>query len=632
MAENEKKTSGSKKVQLVDPIYQKFTKSVIRALGSTEFYEYFMDALAHSDNEIQFSNRNVEKTIDISWVAAIERGVEAFQSIITAPRHMIKEEELIVNVANAKKGGADVVQHLAQHASLVEKFDERTGEVRPSRVMQKYREDSVGQYENRLVYTALENAYQFVKIRHDALFSVMSNEYGAKLRVRSDMESAIESVHVETMVHIKSTEGVFETETKNQDVYGRISRLYRVLTYCLNTPYAQELAKLPRVKGAITKTNVLKRNPQYKKIMELFDFLHSYEDVGYTINVVEQSTRVSEEFQRDIFHNVLFNYLALKSYLESDKERQLPKPMKEKKRTLKPKFIKEIIEELTEDYDLPDVEIRKVLIEELTKTQLMQEEAAERRRLVEEQAQRKKEEAERIRQEKAAERERIRQEKEAEKERIRMEKEAEAERQRRERMQRELEDRRRSKLFKKELAYFAENLLNQQQAREEALAKEAEEKAKQDFADAARLLEEAEQRKQEAAERAARRRQEEKERAKREKELTAERERQAKEAEKERIRQEKEAEAERIRLEKLAEEERIRREEEERQAAEQARLLAEAQEKVQPYQQELVIFLGDLEAQLALRVQQEEERRAEEEQWQAERQRRRAEREGKRIN
>ena len=616
MAENEKKSTGSKKVQLVDPIYQKFTKSVIRALGSTEFYDYFMSSIAAADNEFQFSNRRLEKTVDLTWVDAIEEALEAFQQVLAHPRHVIQEEELIVNVANAKKGGADVVQHLAQHASLVEKFDEKTGEVRPSRLMQKYRDDAIGQYENRLVFTTMETAYQFVKIRHDALFSAMGDEFGAKLRMQSHMESAVETVHMELFMHVKDTDSVLDIDAKNQDVFDRISRLYRVLSVCMNSSFAQQMAKMPHVKGNITKTNVLKRNPYYHKIMLLYDFLHAYGDVGYTIRVVEQNPQISAEFQRDMYHNVLFNYLVLKGYLESERDRKLPKPMKEKKRALKPKFIKEIIEELTEDYDLPDVEIRKVLIEELTKTQLMQEEAAERRRLVEEQAQRKKEEAERIRKEKEAEKERIRQEKEAEKERIRMEKEAEEERLKNERMQRELEDRRRSKLFKKELAYFAENLLKQQEAREAALAKE--EKEKQDFADAVRLLEEAEQRKQEAREREEKRRQEEKEKARREKLLAAERERQEKEAERERIRQEK-----------LAEEERLRREQEEREEAERQRLLVIAREKVQPYQQEVVIFLGDLEAQLALRMQQEEERRAEQERWEAELQRRRAAREGR---
>ena len=114
----------------------------------------------------------------------------------------------------------------------------------------------------------------------------------------------------------------------------------------------------------------------------------------------------------------MFNYLVLKGYLEDEKDRIAPAPVKTKKRALKPKFIKEIIEELTEDYDLPDIEIRKVLIEELTKEQLMLEEAEERRRLVEEQEQRKREEEERIRREKEAEEERLRLEKEAEEEEV----------------------------------------------------------------------------------------------------------------------------------------------------------------------------------------------------------------------
>ena len=156
MAENKKNNTGGKKKQsLIDPVYQKFTKSVLRAIGSTEFYEYFMDAIAHAENEIQFSNRRMEKWVDRTWVDNIEGSLGAFQKIIATPRNVIHEEELIVNVANAKKGGPDVVVHLAQHASLVEKYDPSTGDVRPSKLMQKYREDSIGLYENRLVYTVL---------------------------------------------------------------------------------------------------------------------------------------------------------------------------------------------------------------------------------------------------------------------------------------------------------------------------------------------------------------------------------------------------------------------------------------------------------------------------------------------
>ena len=586
----------TKKTQ-IDPLYQKYTNSVIRALGSSDFYQFFMDSISKADNEFQFSNRKLEKTVDLAWVDAIEESLEGFQNIIALPRNVIKEEELIVNVANAKKAGADTVRHLAQHASMIEDFNAQTGDVRPSKLMQKYREDSVSLYENRLVYTAMESAYHFVKIRHDALFGAMSDEFGAKLKLRSDMDSATEHVHMDMYLHIKNIESALDTDGKNADVFGRISRLYRVLGMFMGTQFARELSKSNRVKGAITKTNVLKRNPNYKKIVKLMEFLRQYDEIGYSIKVVEQSPEINEVFQRDIYHNILFNYLVLKGYLEDPEDRQIPTAPRTKKRALKPKFIHQIVEELTEDYDLPDVEIRKVLIEELTKQQLMQEEAAERRRLVEEQAQRKKEEQERIRAEKAAEKERLRLQREAERERIRQEKAAEEARRKQEQMEREIEDRRRSKLLKKELDRFQEGLSERLLRREEEAERLQEVQKLEDYADAALQLEQAQERKRLAAERLEHRRQEEAERLKRQQLL-----------EKERIRREKAEEAERQkqeeaqRLAELA----LRQQEAEEQA--KARQRAEDMKKLQAYVQELSFFSDGVALHKLERTKLEEER------------------------
>lgn len=579
MAETKKSSSGKsgakKKDGLIDPLYQKYTKSVIRALGSTEFYEFFMDAISRADNQFQFSNRKMEKTVDLDWVDTIEDSLSAFQNIVSNPRNIIKEDEVIVNVANAKKAGADVVRHLAQHAELVEKFDTDSGDVRPSKLMQKYREDTVGLYENRLVFTVLEMTYEFVKIRHDALFNAMSDEFGAKLKVHSNMETATELVHVDVFLHIKETDSAIQTDEKNGETFGRISKMYRILGMLMHTQFAQQMAKMPRVKGGITKTNVLKKNPDYRKIVALMEFLKSYDDIGYTIRVIEQNPQINEVFERDIYHNIMFNYLVLKGYLEDEKDRKTPAPAKSKKRTLKPKFIKEIIEELTEDYDLPDIEIRKVLIEELTREQLMLEEEAERRRLVEEQEQRKREEEERLRKEKEAEEERLRKEKEAEEERLRQEKEAEERRLRAERMEREAEDRRRSKLLQEELDYFKEHLKEKLEERKAAMERFL---LAQKDAEALKLLEEAKQRKLE-------------------------------EKEREKLRR------------KAEEEERLRREKEARKKFLQEQDLKDT-ESTRIYQDEVIHFLVELPTRLGMREEEEQRIRLEENMREKERQRR----------
>lgn len=478
MAEIGKNVTAENSDSLIDSVYRKFVRGVSRAIGSTEFYEFFMASVAHAYNEFQFSNRRMIKQVDMAWVMEIEEALDAMQSISSSPRNVIKEEELIVNVAHAKKAGAETVRHLAMHSGLVEDFNEDNGDVRPSKLMQRYREDSIGLYENRLVYTAMEFAHHFVKIRHDALMEVLSDEFGAKLKIKTEMESDTEHVHLDMFLHIKEIDNILDTDAKNGDVLSRISRIYRVITALMNTEFAQQMAKLPRVSGTINKTNILKKNPSYKVILKMFEFLKGYEGVGYTIRIEEQNPEINERFQEDIYRNILFNYLILKGYLEDEKSRRIPTGTRVKQKFIKPRIIHQIIEELTEDYDMPMVEIRKVLIEELTKEQLMYEESQERLRLVEEYEARKKEEAEQERAEKRLEKELRRKEREAEEQR------------RREELKRQHEeDQRRSQIFQEEIEYFKSNLEEFVQARREQEA--AWNCEQEDYADAAFLLEEA---------------------------------------------------------------------------------------------------------------------------------------------
>lgn len=462
---------------LIDSIYRKFVRGISRAIGSTEFYEFFMDSIANAHNEIQFSNRRMIKSVDMRWVEEIEAAMNAMQTIIATPRNVIKEDEVIVNVAHAKKAGAETVRHLAMHSALVEDFNEDNGDVRPGRLMQRYREDSIGLYENRLVYTTMEFARHFVKIRHDALLEVMSDEFGAKLKVNSHMETPTEHVHMDMFLHIKEIDGILETDEKHGDVLARISRIYRLLNAFMASDFAQQMSKLPRVSGTINKTNILKKNPSYKAVLKLWEFLKGYDEVGYSIQIAEQSSEISKRFEEDIYRNILFNYLVLKGYLEDERDRKVLVKTSVKHRNLKPKIIHEIIEELVEDYDLPDVEVRKVLIEELTKEQLMKEEAAERLRLVEEQQQRK-EEAEK----------RKKAEMRQEKERIRKEKEEEEQRREEALKQQNAEDRRRSKIFQDELEHFMAvlDIRAEERKEKEALWR----KPREDFENAAAVLEE----------------------------------------------------------------------------------------------------------------------------------------------
>ncbi len=411
----------------IDPIYKQYASRLIKYVASTDFYEYFMAMLENGKNTMQFSNRKILKTVDETWVTAIEAAMKPMEEIINNPRNFIIQEEIIVNVALAKKVTPDTVQHLAQHGSLIDRYDDEEG-VRPNRLMEKSKEDSWNTYENRFVYTLLEMTWEFVDKRYEAIFAAMNEEDGAFLKVSSNVSSYHESMNVNLDIRVRQQEDLLSTDQKNENIFARIARLHRLLANFRSTRFAKDVAKYGRIKPPLIRTNAIAKNPNFKACHKLWNFILYYNDVGYTIDIYEQNPDISETFMMDIYNSVLFDYLILKNYLENPEDREYHLDKKVKRKQLKPKFITEIIEEVVDDYDTPDVEVRRVLIEEMTKAELLQIEKEERRRLVEEKERemnrRKQEEArEKARLEREAERERLRQEREAEKERLRQEKE-----------------------------------------------------------------------------------------------------------------------------------------------------------------------------------------------------------------
>lgn len=535
--------------------YKKYAAAVAKTLADEEFYDNLFDVFASGNNEIEFSNKKIEMAVDTKWIDAIEEAVQALQDIIASPRAVIKEEELIVNIANAKKSGPDTVRHLAQNGALIDEFNETEGTVRPNKLMQKLREDTVGIYENALTFTVLEFAHNFVKIRHDAIFDAVGDEIGTRLKVTSELENNYEHINVTSSVNIRKKDNILETDAKNEEAFSRISRLHRVLGLMMGSSFAEEMEKENRVKGEVVMTNVLKRNPKYNKIVKLWGFLRQYDEVGYSIKIVEEEPEIDEYMLQNIFNNQLLQYISLKGYMKDESDFIDIAESEAKEKTLKPKFVHKIVEELTEDYDLPEIEIRKILIEELTKEQLMAEEEAERLRLVEEA------EAKRLAEEAILN------------EQLKLEEIEREKNERHERLMLENEDRQRAKVYIPALLYFSANL-DEQLATRNLVMSQLQHGA-EDLASADEILAAIEERKQGERERIAKVRAEERERQ-----------------EKENL--EKEREAREIAERKAKIEEELKRKDLE--ALEKADIL-----KIEIYKNALQVFLDNRSDNIALR-------------------------------
>ena len=467
----------NKRRRLIDPVYKKFTAKAFQALSSTEFYEYFMATMSQGNHNFQFTNKRIVKDVDPAWVDIIEATLPVLDEICRNPRVVISQEEQVINVVQARRVDSYVVRHLCSHGNYVESIDEE-GNVVPSKIVNLFKEESWDTYENRFVYTLLVKTFQFVDARYQKIFHDLNDECGANLIMDCHAQTKLEILDMKMHLKLQQIDDYEDTMDRKNDIFSRIKHIYEMLVRLMDSRFAHEMNKFSPVRPPLVPTNAIKKNPLLRKCHVLWDFIWTYKDVGYTIEMVEQNPEINEKFEQDIWNNIMFTYVILKGYLEDARSRALDYGMKGKRKKFKPKYIKEIVEELIKDYDLPDVEVRKILIEELTKEQLLQEEKDERRRLVEERERAKKEkkrleeiERARLQKEKEKEKKRIALEKEKEKARLQKEKEREELRLQREKVKKELSDAKKGDLFTAEIE-------KQKEAFEEFLRKKETAKAK----------------------------------------------------------------------------------------------------------------------------------------------------------
>ena len=412
---------------MVDPIYRKFTAKAFENLTSPEFFEFFMSMMKNGEQQFQFSNRKIKIDVDETWIAIIEDTIPAFMEITRNPRVIITQEELITNVVQARKIDSQVVRHLCAHSNLVDAVDE-DGNVIPSKVLNIFKEESWDTYENRFVNTLLHKTYDFVAKRFQDMKDAMNDEFGANLVIDATGSSKMETLEIHSHMKIHQTDELDDADPNKRSAFARVKYLYETLNKLLQTRFAKEMAKFSKVYPPLVSTNAIKKNPYLRKCHTLWDFLLRYSDAGFSVEIIEQNPEINQKFEQDIFDNIMFTYLILKGYLEDNRDRALDRNIKARRRYLRPKYIKEIIEEIVQDFNMSDVEVRKILIEELTKEQLLREEREERYRLLEEkrrleEEKRREAEMERAKVQKEKEREARLRAQQREKERARKERE-----------------------------------------------------------------------------------------------------------------------------------------------------------------------------------------------------------------
>lgn len=351
----------------INDLYTKYTNKVERTLENDRYFQYLFEIVQAGNNTIRQNNRVLHKVVDERWLTVVEEGLTSIFNIVDKPRRFIATTEEVVPVALARKITADSVRHLSQNTQFI--TTNAKGDIQPTKVLNVTTEESFDLYENRFVYHLIQRLFAFVDKRTDVIFWSTGDETCNTMCMESKIDDAYEEISYKVEMTVKNRQSFAENDNDNMDLFKRIDRVRRMSRTLRASSFCDIMNGCAKVKSPIQRTNLMMKDPDYRNCYKLWQFIESYDEVGYSIEEQDTALEFDEEYQTQMYINLITNYTIFKSLIESD-PRKLTEIATKKRRPVKPKFIKKIQEEIVDNCDIPDVEVRKVFVEEVTQAQL----------------------------------------------------------------------------------------------------------------------------------------------------------------------------------------------------------------------------------------------------------------------
>lgn len=304
----------------------------MESLGVIDLYEKTNQQRSKKFIEETSSTLRVETdtkrvTRDIEWIDMMLETIPYIDNIFRSPNRFIVNEEEVVKIEQAKKITVETIKHLSKNTNFIQTIDEKTGDVIPSKLLNVRKEESYDTYENRLIYTLIQNMKLFIKRRKESLEKEIGisnpdkeNRDNKKLEYNATSNIKDEKVSVNISLN-SSLDSQGESSTNNvKNILQQIEELENKISSLTNSEVYKVIDKLhiSLVREPIKKTNVVKKNVNFQYAMKLWNYLRDNFD-DKTANIEEKQDYMDNgELKQLIDETFLLQYLSMKT-LDDDK-------------------------------------------------------------------------------------------------------------------------------------------------------------------------------------------------------------------------------------------------------------------------------------------------------------------------
>lgn len=286
---------------------------------SASFYELLLSLRQERNTYLAQKSRLEAKSIDPSFIDELEKGFDAIDAIIKNPRTFIKEDDVLVEAGRAKRISPRSISHLASHTQYVHNVDE-DGNVTPEKLMVPESDIDYWIYENRFIMTLIKKCSVFIQKRLLFIKDHGETRDSEVLLLHTDHNVGEVKYEVDTRIKLSCASTDSGKAKANEDLLIRLAKLRERVAYFASSPFMSAMKGAKEVANPIHPTNLLVKNPEYKKALALWKFIDSYKELGIEVSVKEDSKKFKDDYVETLCSLLAASIVTLEGNLVKDDE------------------------------------------------------------------------------------------------------------------------------------------------------------------------------------------------------------------------------------------------------------------------------------------------------------------------
>ena len=287
----------------------------------------FLDEIK-SDMDLKTELEKV--TEDLEWIKIMEETIPYLDNILRNPNRFIINEEEIVKIELARKITVESIKHLSKNTNLIQDFDKKTGDVRPSKILNINKEESYDTYENRFIFSLIQNMKFFISRKKKAIELRMSISEKNNKNIEYNGTSKMNDEEVTIKVNL-STNLAGNNKNTSADALQRIEKLEQKIADLTYSEVYKMLEKkhMTLVTSPIKKTNVILKNVNFQYAVKLWNYMQENIDDKSKHIMDKQDYSDDENLKQLMDETFLLDYLILKSLDRDENETSEQNQLKE---------------------------------------------------------------------------------------------------------------------------------------------------------------------------------------------------------------------------------------------------------------------------------------------------------------